>query len=133
MQESCGNGVCSNFILLTSLEEFDMAPSVNCFAVFTRVVRNSCSPRWSESSNSGSKSKSDSGAESLGAAGEEAKENLPRADAELLAVRDQSTPQVSLQKTAVSVPEMVTESVDASSPTKMWLRIPNETGQQHRV
>ncbi len=39
-----------------------------------------------------------------------------------------------LEKTAVSVPEMTTESVDASSPTKMWLRIPNKimdvTGQQ---
>jgi hypothetical protein len=49
----------------------------------------------------------------------------------LLAVRDQSTPQGSVKKTAVSVPEMATESVDASSPPKMWLRIPNETGQQH--
>ena len=103
-----------------------MAPTGSCFAACIRAVRNSCSPRWGE------QSKAESGAESLGAAAEEAKENLPRADAELLAVRDQSTPQVSLQKTAVSVPEMVTESVDASSPTKMWLRIPNETGQQHR-
>jgi hypothetical protein len=57
---------------------------------------------------------------------------LSRADAELLAVRDQSTPQDSVKKTAVSVPVMVKESVDTSSPTKMWMRIPNETGQQHR-
>jgi hypothetical protein len=108
-----------------------MAPTGSCFAACIRAARNSCSPRWGESSNSGSKSKADSGAESLGAAGEEAKENLPRAHAELLAVRDQSTPQGSVKKTAVSVPEMATESVDASSPPKMWLRIPNETGQQH--
>jgi hypothetical protein len=117
---------------LTSLEEFDMALSGSCFAACISGVRNSCSTRWGESSNSGSKSKAYSDAESLGAAGEEAKENLPRADAELLAVRDQSTPQDSVKKTTVSVPVMAKESVDVSSPTKMWLRIPNETGQQHR-